>query len=136
MRVHHLIQMKGFTFSHRCSWISFTQTSTTILLTISRTNYFFSHRVSKNRVLLSELASFADVLLTRHAIFPPNERRSLTRKDCVTSQNNVSVEGYLNLNLQPISSPEAAILLVCARNRDLWAKLKARQKDGQISLAV
>ena len=35
-----------------------------------------------------------------------------------------------------ISSPEAAILLVCARNRDLWAKLKARQKDGQISLAV
>ena len=36
----------------------------------------------------------------------------------------------------PISSPEAAILLVCARNRDLWAKLKARQKDGQISLAV
>ena len=35
-----------------------------------------------------------------------------------------------------ISSPEATILLVCARNRDLWPKLKARQKDGQISLAV
>ena len=35
-----------------------------------------------------------------------------------------------------ISFPEAAILLVCARNRDLWARLKARQKDGQISLAV
>ena len=37
---------------------------------------------------------------------------------------------------QPISSPEAAILLVCARNRDLWATLKARRKYGQISLAV
>ena len=35
-----------------------------------------------------------------------------------------------------ISSPGAAILLVYARNRDLWARLKARQKGGQISLAV
>ena len=35
-----------------------------------------------------------------------------------------------------ISSPEAAILLVCTRNQDLWAKLKARQKDRQSSLAV
>ena len=28
------------------------------------------------------------------------------------------------------------ILLVCARNRGPWARLKAHQKDGQISLAV
>ena len=35
-----------------------------------------------------------------------------------------------------ISSPEPAILLDCARNRDLWARLKAHQKNGQISLAV
>ena len=35
-----------------------------------------------------------------------------------------------------ISSPEPAILLDCARNRDLWARLKARQKNGQISLGV
>ena len=40
------------------------------------------------------------------------------------------------LYIWSISSPEAAILQVCARNRDLWAKLKAHQKDGQISLAV
>ena len=32
--------------------------------------------------------------------------------------------------------PEPAILLDCAKNRDLWARLKARQKNGQISLAV
>ena len=34
-------------------------------------------------------------------------------------------------NIFAISSPEAAIPLVCARNRDLWAKLKARQKTAK-----
>ena len=37
---------------------------------------------------------------------------------------------------ETISSPEPAILLDCAKNRDLWARLKARQKNGQISSAV
>ena len=36
----------------------------------------------------------------------------------------------------PISSLVAMILLVYTRNRDLWAKLKAHQKDGQLWLAV
>ena len=47
----------------------------------------------------------------------------------------LSVQQKLMCNA-PISSPEPAILLDCARNRDLWARLKARQKNGQISLAV
>ncbi len=42
---------------------------------------------------------------------------------------------YLSL-VGAISSPEAAILLVCARDRDLWAILKARHKGVWIWLAV
>ena len=37
---------------------------------------------------------------------------------------------------EAISFPESAILLDCARNRELCARLKARQKNDQISLAV
>ena len=52
-------------------------------------------------------------------------------------KNLVKLENHSTLFAMPsISSPEAVILLVWARNRDLWAKLKARQKDDQISLAV
>ena len=40
---------------------------------------------------------------------------------------------WSSISRSPISSPESAILLDCARNRDLWASLKARQKNGQIS---
>ena len=51
----------------------------------SRTN-------GESREALDYLASHADILLARHAIFPP--QRTLGRKDCVTSQKNVCVGGY------------------------------------------
>ena len=52
-----------------------------------------------------------------------------------TTRRQLAVNGVM-IEMWTISSPEAAIRLVCARNRDLWVRLKARQKDGQISLAV
>ena len=64
----------------------------------------------------------------------PN-KASFTFSASVLKVGIISNISTLNSCYIPISSPEAAIL-VCARNRDLWARLKARQKDGQISLFI
>ncbi len=39
--------------------------------------------------------------------------------------------GSWEMHTSPISSPEAAILQVCARDRDLWAILRSRHKVSE-----
>ena len=52
------------------------------------------------------------------------------------NEQSKNIALYVRLKSWSISSPEAAILLTYARNRDLCANLKVRHKGDRIELAV